>query len=97
MSKSNRRVTEDRTGYRRIELDVDLHLEPEISLSHWGQFELAIGVSRRTSRGTFEATKLSIRIPRDTVTRLMHQIKKLHDAERAQILEDLGAVGLVPK
>lgn len=90
--KSTRRVTEDRGGYRRIELDAELHLEPEISIGHWGQPELMLAVSRTTSQGTFEVMKLRVKIPRDTVTRLLREIQKLHARERAQITEDLQAL-----
>lgn len=92
MSKSTRRVTEDNAGYRRIELDVELHLEPELIAGRWDEPTLTLAVQRTTSAGTFEVTKLRVRIPRSTVTRLMHEIRKLHERERAQIAEDLAAL-----
>lgn len=96
MSHATRRVTENRDGYRRVELDAELHLEPEIAIGNWGQPELTLAVSRRTTAGTFEVTKLRVKIPRDTVTRLLHEIRKLHERERAQIAEDLAALKVAP-
>ncbi len=89
---ATRRVTQDVGGYRRIELDAELHLEPEIVSGHWGQPELQLAVSRRLSSGVFEVTKLRVKIPRETVTRLLREIHKLHEREHAQIAEDLAAL-----
>lgn len=93
---ATRRVEEDRGGYRRIALDAELHLEPELVLGHWGQPELKLAVSRRTAAGTFEVTKLQVKIPRETITRILHEIRKLHERERAQIAEDLDALKVRP-
>lgn len=87
-----RRITTDTQGYRRIELDADLHLEPEIVAGHWGQPELTLAVSRRLSSGVFEVTHLRVRIPRGTVQRLMSEVRKLHERERAEIEADLVAL-----
>lgn len=92
----SRRVTEDRDGYRRIELDGNLHIEPELIAGRWDEPTLTLSVERTTSAGTFEVTKISVRIPRSTVTRLMHEIRKLHERERAQIAEDLAALKVTP-
>ena len=89
---STRRVTEDRADYRRIELDAELHLEPELIVGHWGQPELRLAVSRTLASGMFEVTHLRVKIPRETVTRLLREIHKLHERERMQIAEDLAAL-----
>lgn len=78
--------------YHRIELDAKLHLEPEIISGYWGEPELTLAVERTTAAGTFEVTKLRVRIPRETITRLLHEIRKLHERERAQIAEDLAVL-----
>ncbi len=73
-------------------MDVALHLEPELVDGHWGQTELTLAVERTTSAGTFEVTHLRVKIPRDTVNRLLHEVRKLHERERAQIAEDLAVL-----
>jgi hypothetical protein len=92
----SRRVTEDGAGYRRIELDGKLHLEPEIVAGQWDEPTLTLALERTTSAGTFEVTKIRVRIPRSSVTRLLHEIHKLHERERAQIAEDLAALKVSP-
>lgn len=79
-------------GNARIELDADLFLEPELQADHRGSPLLTIAVSRYRSSGLFEITKLRVNLPRDSVTRLLHEIRKLHERERAQIVEDLAAL-----
>lgn len=96
MGTATRRVVEKSDGYERIELDCELHLEPELVHGNWGQTELHLAVGRERSSGVFETTKLRIKIPRETVTRLMHEIRKHHERERAQIAEDLAALKGTP-
>lgn len=79
-------------GNARIELRANLFLEPEIVVGHLGTPLLKLAVSRYRSSSLLEVTKLEIPLPRGTVTRLLHEIRKLHERERAQIAEDLNAL-----
>jgi hypothetical protein len=92
VSIPTRRVVDQFDGFEKIELDAELWTEPEIQQNRFGGPELHIGVSRKRSSGVTEVTKLRIQISRESLTRLLHEIRKVHERERAQIAEDLAAL-----
>lgn len=89
---NTRRVVDKFEGFEKIEMDCQLYLEPELVPGIWGEAVLKLAVARERSSGVRECTHLNIKIPRDTVTRMLHEIRKLHVRERAQIAEDIGAL-----
>ena len=91
---STRRVVDKFDRFEKV--DTELWTEPEITEDRFGGPELRIGVSRKRASGVNEVTSLRIRISRESVTRLMHEIRKLHDRERAQISEDIAALTVKP-
>lgn len=89
---ATRRIVDKFDGFEKIELDSELWTEPEIVTDRFGGPELRIGVSRERASGVREVTSLRIRISRCSIARLLHEIRKLHARERAQIVEDLDAI-----
>lgn len=94
--KSTRRIVDSFDGFEKVELDTELWTEPVIQKDRFGGPELLIGVSRTRSSGIREVTQLRVRISRDSITRLLGEIRKLHERERAQIAEDLAALKVTP-
>lgn len=69
-------------------IDADLWLEPEIKDTGRGIiFEMAVEHTKRS--GTRVFTKLRVRFPRDSIGRVLHEVRKLHDKELATISEDV--------
>ena len=89
--QKTKRTTRDDSGYARFEVDAELHIEPEILPGVWGQPELRLSYSRVRESGKYEVTQVTVKIPRDTITRLAHEIRKLHERERLAIAEDQAA------
>lgn len=83
-------------GHVDVELAADLYLEPEVTFDNQDAPVLELAVSRERTTGTLEITRLKIRIPRSSITRILHSIRKLHERERAQIDEDLAALKVAP-
>ena len=69
-------------------LEADLWLEPELKDTPRGLI-LELSVVREKKRGGREFTKLAIKFPRDSIGRILHEVRKLHDKELATISEDV--------
>ncbi len=92
MSNPTRRIVDKFDGFEKVEMDTELWTEPEIKEDRFGGPELHIGVARVRSSGVKEVTQLHVKLSRSSITRLMHEIRKLHERERVQIAEDLAAL-----
>lgn len=72
-------------------IEADLWLEPTLTDTGRGII-FEISVERTKKSGTREFTKLRVRMPRDSVNRILYEVRKLHDKELANVAEDVAVL-----
>lgn len=76
-------------------IEADLWLEPTLTDTGRGII-LEISVERTKKNGAREFTKLRVNMPRDSVNRILYEIRKIHDREIANVNEDVAVLARKP-
>lgn len=79
---------------QRRTIEADLWLEPTLTDTGRGII-LEISVERTKKSGAREFTKLRVKMPRDSVNRILYEVRKLHDRELSNVAEDVAVLARV--